>query len=232
MARAPRGRPRDGPAGCEWHNVPVTGERAPLGATRSEVLRVVQSAGSPVGVSWVASVLDLHTNSARNHLEELVAAGFLHRAVQPSGAHGRPPAVYAATADAPTLGQTHLVELAQVLIDAFVLPLDGSEQRLVEAGRAWGRGAEPQVDSGDDLTAVARIFGERGFSALAGDRLVTFVKCPFREVLDGSQLPAACALHRGFIDGVLERRGSRDRLATLHVGERECLARVEDVPAL
>jgi predicted ArsR family transcriptional regulator len=214
-----------------WQNESVTGEQAPLGATRSEVLRVVQSAGSPVGVAWVASTLALHPNSARNHLEELVAAGFLHRAVQPSGAHGRPPAVYAATADSPTLGQTHLVELAQVLIDTFVLPLDGSQERLVEAGRAWGRNAEPQVESVDDVTAVARIFGERGFSALAGDGVVTFVKCPFRQVLDESQLPAACALHRGFIDGVLERRGSAERLATLLVGERECLAQLATVAA-
>lgn len=198
-----------------------------LGSTRAQVLQTVQQSGVPVGVAEVASALSLHPNSARNHLEDLTAAGHLQRVVESRGHAGRPPARYSVTAEAPTLGQIHLVELARVLIDEFVDGADNAAERLVSAGRGWGRGVAQEKTSGDvdeDLAAVARVLGERGFSALAAGPKVTFVKCPFREVLDERQLPAACALHRGFIEGVLEGRKSSGQMADLEVGDRVCVA--------
>ncbi|MGJ6980495.1 helix-turn-helix transcriptional regulator [Aestuariimicrobium soli] len=199
-----------------------------LGTTRAQVLQTVQQSGAPVGVAEVAAALSLHPNSVRHHLEELSAAGHLSRVVESRGQQGRPPARYTVTAQAPTLGQTHLVELAQVLIDEFVVEADSRDSRLVKAGRGWGRrladdgGDTTQAD--DDLVVVARVLGERGFSALADERRVTFVKCPFRGVLAGEQLQAACHLHRGFIEGVLEQRQSSERLDDLQVGRTECVA--------
>ena len=196
-----------------------------LGITRAQVLQTVQQAGAPLGVTDVAKALGLHPNSARNHLDELAVAGHLQRVVASRGLQGRPPALYTVTADAPTLGQTHLVELAQVLIDEFVDGVDGAPERLVNAGRGWGlRLVDEGASEGDDFAAVARVLSERGFSALADEKRVTFVKCPFRDVLDERQLRAACSLHRGFIEGVLEGRQSSARLDELAVGERECVA--------
>lgn len=100
-----------------------------LGPTRARVLGLLQAATEPTSVVEVADELGLHKNSARFHLDALVDAGYAERAVNATGTQGRPPLVFSATSEAPSISNLHLTELVQVLISSFIEPTDDARAR-------------------------------------------------------------------------------------------------------
>lgn len=194
-----------------------------LGPTRTRVLSLLQSACDPLTVGAVAEELELHKNSARFHLDALVDAGYAERSTEPSGRTGRPPLLYTATSESPTISNAHLLELTTVLLDEFVArEPDGAEQALA-AGRRWGRDTrdEPTVEGLKDQLA------RRGFGVQQeGDELV-FTRCPFREAISPEQLPMVCAVHQGLLDGFVE--DSAIQIGTIAVGPRTCRATLTEL---
>src|ERR1700751_2972816 len=73
----------------------------PLGRSRADVLDMLRAAGGTLGVREVAHQLGLHPNTARFHLEGLVAAGLAARATEDRETPGRPRIAYRAVADDP-----------------------------------------------------------------------------------------------------------------------------------
>ncbi|GAA4891688.1 helix-turn-helix domain-containing protein [Tessaracoccus lubricantis] len=191
-----------------------------LGPTRSRVLSLLQSTSGPLTVGAVANQLDLHKNSARFHLDALVEAGFAERATQSSGRTGRPPLLYSATSESPTIGNQHLLELANVLLGEFVAPESDGTERARHAGRTWGaKSREPEQL---DLEGLKTHLGQRGFGVAQTSDGLAFTRCPFRDVIDAEQLPLVCSVHQGLLDGITE--GSRFTVGRLEVGPRVCRA--------
>ncbi|OMG57299.1 metalloregulator ArsR/SmtB family transcription factor [Tessaracoccus sp. ZS01] len=191
-----------------------------LGPTRTRVLSLLQSASGPLTVGAVAQQLDLHKNSARFHLDALVDSGFAERSTEPSGRTGRPPLLYSATSESPTIGNTHLLELANALLGEFVAPESDGPERARHAGRIWGaRSRDPEALGIEGLKAH---LSQRGFGVLTTEDTLTFTRCPFREVIDVDQLPLVCSVHQGLLDGITE--GSRFTVGHLEVGPRVCRA--------
>lgn len=194
-----------------------------LGPTRTRVLANLQSATEPRSVVDIAEELGLHRNSARFHLDALVGAGFAERAVNATGTLGRPPLVFTATSEAPTIGNLHLTELIQVLVSTFIQP--GDNALALQAGLTWGSSVAEQEDQPDtDLTGLAVHLSERGFGTRLEDSGITFTRCPFRSTIAPEQLPLVCAIHRGFLDGYLEGKGPGTKTIDLVAGPTVCHA--------
>ncbi len=200
-----------------------------LGPTRTRVLALLQAATEPRSVIDVADELGLHKNSARFHLDALVESGFAEREVSATGTQGRPPLVFTATSEAPTIGNLHLTELVQVLISSFVEPTAEAFPLAERAGRTWGGSVASQEESPDpDLDGLAIHLGERGFGTVNEDGCLSFTRCPFRATVTSRQLPLVCAMHKGFLDGYLAESGSDLVTAELEVGPELCRATFTD----
>nr|WP_175558311.1 helix-turn-helix domain-containing protein [Tessaracoccus bendigoensis] len=204
-----------------------------LGPTRTRVLAFLQAATEPRSVIDVAEELGLHKNSARFHLDALVESGFARREVGATGSQGRPPLVFTATSEAPTIGNLHLTELVQVLISSFVEPARDAFPLSEQAGRSWGSAVASQEEEPDpDLGGLAVHLGERGFGTTHEDGELSFTRCPFRTMVTPEQLPLVCAMHKGFLDGYLAQSGSDLVTDDLEVGPVVCRATfTEHVPA-
>jgi len=68
----------------------VQRHRVLAGASRSRLLAVLQRATEPMGIRELANAVDLHPNTAREHLDRLVAAGLVTREAAPPSGRGRP----------------------------------------------------------------------------------------------------------------------------------------------
>lgn len=193
-----------------------------LGPTRTRVLSLLQSSSEPLTVGAVADELGLHKNSARFHLDALVTADFAERTTEPSGRTGRPPLLYTATDGSPTIGNTHLLELTNVLLTEFVATSQAGHERAHLAGRAWGKvtATAPPTDVAELKVNLA----QRGFGVAEHDDLLTFTRCPFRDVVSPGQLPLVCQIHQGLLEGITD--GTTISVGAIDVGERFCHAQL------
>lgn len=193
-----------------------------LGPTRTRVLSLLQSRNDRLTVGAVANELELHKNSARFHLDGLVEAGYAERSTEPSGRTGRPPLLYTATNEAPTISNAHLLELTTVLLDEFAHSDDTGVERARRAGRRWG--ARTRNSAVPTVEALKAELAQRGFAMQDDPGQLTFTRCPFREEVDAHHLPLVCAIHQGLLDGFLE--GSAIEVGPLRPGPRHCQASV------
>lgn len=197
-----------------------------LGPTRARVLALLQGAPGPLSVADVADELGLHKNSARFHLEGLRESGYVECTTEATGHLGRPPLMFAATSDSPNVTNSHLMELAQVLISSFVSPLPGAQRLAEEAGYAWGRKA---TDEGSDpVEGLVSQLADRGFRTVAEGGTLTFTRCPFRGEIGPAELPVVCAIHQGFVDGYLDATATGVTAGRIHVGQRLCHVAVDE----
>src|SRR5215468_4440510 len=128
----------------------------PLGRSRARVLELLREAAAPLGVQEVAERCGLHPNTARFHLDALVAAGLATRdhGRRPNlavGSPGRPrrparlgrPAIgyRAAGGDRPgaPAGERRYRLLAEMLASLIAGVLPDPAATAEQAGREWGR---------------------------------------------------------------------------------------------
>jgi predicted ArsR family transcriptional regulator len=175
----------------------------------------------PVAIATIAAHLDLHVNTAREHLDGLVAAGLAERSrLAPSG-RGRPGWGYAPTPRR-TGAAAEYVRLARVLAD-HVAEQGGDVRRdMLALGRRWGRSVT-EADAGTSPAShsqpaerpddtVVRLLGDLGFDPEISARMpsvrVRLRRCPMLEVAR-ERPEVVCQLHRGIVEGVLEAEGAR-----------------------
>jgi predicted ArsR family transcriptional regulator len=180
-----------------------------VGARRGEVLATVRAADRPLSVQQVAEQTRLHVNTARFHLDRLVADGLAERMAEERAAPGRPRILY--TADADVRGPRSFALLAEMLT-GLVASLDGAGPAAVEEGRAWGRhlvsGPAPsqRVDAEDATARLSRVLDAIGFQPevrTGSDGVeVLLHHCPFREVAE-RHTDVVCAMHLGLMQGAL-----------------------------
>jgi predicted ArsR family transcriptional regulator len=169
---------------------------------------------TPRSTQEIADGLNLHPNTVRPQLERMREVGLVRVATDSRGAVGRPQHRYSLAADAPALGlePPSWQVLARMLADvaAFMAPdpVDvaamGWDQGSSAAQRRAGR---PCVD------ALVDALAELGFDPAVTDdgtaTSIAFTACPFRDLAEAYP-DLVCNLHRGFIEGFVNRLGDAE----------------------
>lgn len=200
-------RQRMGPA-------PARGASGPpaLTAQRAAVLEAVQHARGPVTTSALAAATGLHENTIREHLDALVARGFVRREPGKAAGRGRPAMGYvAAERSEPDPRVQEYVGLTTALAGHISRTSDDPVQEARAAGRAWSQelgDLEPQPTSRDARQRIVDLFDELGFAPETDGEIacVALRRCP---LLDAAERypEVICAAHRGLAEGTLERLG-------------------------
>lgn len=184
----------------------------PLGESRTRVLDLLRAANGPLGVQDIADETGLHPNTARFHLDALVAARLATREPRPRDTPGRPSMAYRAADSEGQTGQRRYRLLAEMLTSLIAGVMSEPEEAAAEAGREWGRYLTEQpppyqrLDAQQAIDKLAAALDEVGFAAEVvghgpGYKL-RLRHCPFREVAEHHQ-DVVCSLHLGLMQGIL-----------------------------
>ena len=162
----------------------------------------------------VASALDLHHNTVREHLDALVDAGFVEVSAKPTGRRGRPALRYASTAPDPD----EVLDSYLTLLDAIAETL-GTGPRAREIalaiGRRWARmtpSAQQVEDPGEGAGPAQRAasllpdLSIMGFAPEPHGDSVVLKACP---LVTRARVPhpLVCVMHEGYLNEVYERAG-------------------------
>lgn len=210
-----------------------TDEAQRFGPSRARVLAVLQDLAGPATAAEVAGRLGAHPNTARFHLEALCAAGVVSREREDRTAPGRPRTHYVAAVAAPRSTQRSYGLLAEILAAHVATTAPDPARDAAAAGRAFGRLAAPAEARPESVAAAADLvvdalsgMGFESRPAPDGDLLrIDVTTCPFLEVAT-QHLDVVCAVHRGLMEGLLERVGAPVGVASLEplVGPSHCVA--------
>jgi predicted ArsR family transcriptional regulator len=185
--------------------------------TRYRIYRAVaERPGDEVTVAEIAERFGLHPNVARMHLAKLEQAGFLATGFRRTSGGGRPAKLYSLSDKVVTFGfpPRRYELLSRLALDALAAggTRDDALRACREAGAAEGRqalatagGAPRSGPAAADI--VRRVAEEQGLLpevSWGDDALLVLVNnCTFRE-LSGADPDLVCAMHRAFLEGVLE----------------------------
>lgn len=117
---------------------------------RVAMLTRLQRTGGPMTVDALADEVGLHVNTAREHLDQLVASGFVAREPELRRTRGRPRILYRSLdrAAAVTTDAWAREQLVHVLVAGYGRRLGSAESAAETAGRAWGAMLAPSVPGG------------------------------------------------------------------------------------
>lgn len=185
------------------------------GGSRAAILDMLRAADDPLGIREIARRTGLHQNTARFHLEALVASGLAARAAEDRETPGRPRIGYRAVAGDP--GGRRQYRLLSVMLASLIAGTMPEPAAAAEAaGREWGAYLAEKPPPFQRLSAeeaVAKLTGimrELGFEPHAvagagtgGQYLLQLRQCPFLEVARQHR-DVICALHLGLMQGAFD----------------------------
>lgn len=195
------------------------------GVSRVAVLQALRGSAGSLDVQAIAEQVGLHTNTVRSHLDQLMDAGLVERAVQDRKAPGRPRLLFRATATPGARAESSYKILAEVLADGIrdIEPVPGV--MAAKAGRRWGQhleqrdgaSAEP-VDSARARDRLVALLDDVGFAPHVGEppsatidpgaagvaAVIELHACPFYD-LARENTDVVCAVHLGLIQGALDQ---------------------------
>ena len=152
-------------------------------------------------VDEVAEAAGIHRSVAFDHLERLVALGYLD-SERRRGFPGKPAKMYRLTAGPVQI--SHPMRRYDVLAEALARALqgmgDGGRQIVRQAGRVYGLGlGRPGARS---VQVALEPLLEMGADYVVGRSAVECTNCLFAEVC--RRTPVICEFHSGLLEGVLE----------------------------
>jgi predicted ArsR family transcriptional regulator len=205
------------------------------GTRRSAVLRRLREVSEPLSAADLAAQIDLHVNTARFHLDRLVADGLAERMPESRDVPGRPRILYQAQGQPP--GPRSYGLLAEMLTGLVASRSDAGPAAM-EAGRAWGRhlversAPSERVEADEAVARLSRVLESTGFqpeTRKVGKRAIEIelLHCPFREVAERHQ-DVVCAIHLGLMQGALTELRAPLRAESLKpfVTPTVCVARL------
>ncbi|WP_149205296.1 helix-turn-helix transcriptional regulator [Actinotalea subterranea] len=220
--------------------------RALASESRVEILALLQQRGEPVPVDEVASSVGLHVNTVREHLDRLVASGFVERQPEVRTTRGRPRMLYRSVdrAAAATIDARAREHLTRMLLEGYGRPLTSAGCAAEQAGEQWAEdfprlcqapvpdqalaprdGTEPEA-LWVQLAALEQHFEDLGFApeADAEQLEIHLRRCPFYD-LARERTEVVCGVHLGLARGVLAHEGGPLRAESLEpfVGPRHCV---------
>jgi predicted ArsR family transcriptional regulator len=188
------------------------GSTPALGESRAQVLALLRAANGPLGVQQVAARAKLHANTARFHLDGLVAAELAERRVEERRRPGRPRMVYQASSADTSPGERSYRLLATMLTTLIASELPRPQEAAVAAGQEWGRylAKRPapieRIDAADGIRRLTAVLADVGFAPGSVDNqdrpVIPLRHCPFREIAQQHR-DVVCSLHLGLMQGVL-----------------------------
>lgn len=185
--------------------------------SRMQILQLLQERQRPLPVDEIAAGVGLHVNTAREHLDRLVASGFVEREVEHRTTRGRPRMLYrsidaAAVAAIDSKARAHLVSL---LLDGYGQPMESPVSQAEMAGVAWAAelgcpgseaAGDPERDSREQFAALRRHLEELGFEpeVVEEESELALHHCPFADI-QGERRGIVCGAHLGLVRGILQR---------------------------
>lgn len=188
-------------------------ERA-LGAlrdfTRRDILLRFYTDRKPRSVEDVARAAGIHRSVAFDHLERLVALGYLE-VQRRRGLPGKPAKIYRLNAGPVQI--SHPMRRYDVLAEALARTLSASgEDAMHDAGRTLGLSlARPAARSTE--AALEPLVEMGGAYEVARDGRIDCSNCLFAEVC--RRVPAICDFHAGVLEGLTKRDRDRSRIRAL-----------------
>jgi predicted ArsR family transcriptional regulator len=192
---------------------PTAGERyvALAVPSRRRLVDALRDADGPLDVTQLAAAVQLHTTTARFHLDVLERAGLVRRTQEAPNGPGRPRLLY--TLSTLRGGNGAYQELATALAGVLAEDAVGAPRLAEEAGRRW---AEVQVSDRQHVgwqegtQRIGELFERLGFAPrvvdVDGGRQVQLHACPFRDVARAHP-DVVCRVHLGLLRGALSRLG-------------------------
>lgn len=195
----------------------MTADRARAGRAapdrRAQVVRVLREAAEPLDAGEVARVLGVHVNTARFHLDALVAAGQAERTRAEADGRGRPALLFRPVRRMDPAGPRHYRLLAEILAGSIAGHVDDvttGRTAAQEAGRVWGRAHAGPRSSASPTRRLLRLLDDLDFSPEPAGRDRTRIglrSCPFLELAE-HRSDVVCPLHLGLMQGALEAWGA------------------------
>ena len=190
------------------------GARGDGGARRRQILEAIHRSPAPLCASEIAGRAGIHPNTARFHLDALMADGVVERMPAEPRGPGRPRVVYRARPGMALGGERRYRVLAEILLGYLASVTSGgtAATAAADAGRAWGEHVIPRSAQLHDVgcaEAVARVLmmlDELAFApetVAGGDDVPAQVRlrhCPFLELAEDHS-DIVCSLHLGLIQG-------------------------------
>lgn len=188
----------------------ITKSAHPPAGRRRDVLRVLRAANAPMSIVAIADVLDVHPNTVRFHLDNLVSTGRVEQVAPERKGPGRPPLMFRATRQMDRGGPRRYRLLAEILSIGLASGRD-ADARALAAGRAWGRKLESPrrpsggaIGAGESIEHLVDLLDELGFAPeRRGDESVGLRHCPFLELAE-TRTSVVCPIHLGLMQGALE----------------------------
>lgn len=217
-------------------------------ARRVELLDALQRSG-PSTVGELAAATGLHENTTREHLQRLIAEGYVHREPGMPDGRGRPRMRYRSTTARDVredpLATRRLEDsiaqaaLVRALLDGYGNAIDDVAGSAQQHGAGVGRalvdscppvGSGAAGDSRDrQILALDAHLDRMGFDPVLDPETLTFDlwRCPFLS-LARSRPEVVCSVHLGLAQGVLEQVGGPVRAQALQpfVGPQHCALRL------
>ena len=174
---------------------------------RADVLAMLRDADEPLSIAAIAAELGVHLNTARFHLDALLAGGQIRRVAPDHAKPGRPPQLFAAVRGMDPGGARRYELLAAVLADS-VSRADDPVAQAVAAGRHLGvRLAQPRraAAQSEPVGQLVELLDDLGFAPErdADGRRIGLRHCPFLEVAR-TQPDVVCRVHLGLMQGATE----------------------------
>jgi len=188
-----------------------------LSGARAQVLEHLQAASPPITVEDVATSLGLHANTARKHLEGLVASGLATSTSSPGAGRGRPSRKYRASSRSePDPRVREYAALASALAGHISRTSADPEADALAAGEGWGRalvhGAPRRASAAQARKKVIAMLDDLGFDPQTNSSATTarLRRCP---LLDAAKAfpDVVCAVHLGLVRGALDTMGADTR---------------------
>ncbi len=191
-------------------------------------MEVLLTDGVPVDCETVAERVGLHTNSARFHLDGLIAAGFVQKSFEKRVGKGRPRALYMATQQAPQVSEAHWSSLTRAMIIHLVNQQPDPLTKAKSAGRRWGESIAVGSRKGQEaMVGLADHLKRAGFASTVDtdDKRVMFTHCAF-QTWDSAEQDPVCMMHLAMIEGYLEAADAPLEVEVLTRQPRICVAKL------
>lgn len=185
---------------------------------RAAVLQLLRESPVPLGAAEVSERAGIHLNTARFHLDALVADGRAIRDTLPRTTPGRPKVVYTAATGPGAVSETRSFRLlADILADVVSSSVADPVAVATKAGQAWGRyltespAPTERIDADEAQHRIVANLDRMGFVPDADEsgreRQLRLHHCPFREVAQHAP-NVVCAVHLGLMQGTLAELGA------------------------
>lgn len=205
-----------------------------LPATAARILELLQDGASAMEVQQLADVVELHPNTVREQLQELVSRGLVRKSPRPAAGRGRPAWIYAADKDRrePDSRVREHSALAGVLAARISATSEDPPAEGRAAGEAWGAALATGREV-NPRTQVVDVLEDMDFSPAPNrDRSRILLRtCPLLDV--ARQYPeVVCAVHEGLVAGLLQELDDPHEVRLQPFGAPDgCVLRLRRSPA-